>query len=215
MKELKVESIKVERTENLAPGTILISPPLKGTNGHQIGCFYTERKIICTEVKWSLTTRVKNRMKRMINGNGKLGQNITVIHWNMRSKQWTNNIEEIELVISQYKPDIFLISEANLKMGLSDFEKDISGYKITVPLSADRHGLARLVMLSKDELEVKLLRKYMDETVASIWIKIAAVSPLQQRWQISLRLCETLDTRSGTSSSTSASTSFKSSLATD
>ena len=59
-------------------------------------------------------------------------------------------------------------------MCLTDEEKNITGYSIVLPLSADEHGLARMVMLVREGLNIKIQKNYMDKCVAAIWIKIGA-----------------------------------------
>ena len=146
-----------------------------GTNGMLDKCFHLELKWICVrKSSWLVSNKKHNSKKKMENRNGSLRQHINTIHWNMGAKQWQRKVLEIEAVILQFTPDIFIISEANMKMCLKDEEKNITGYSMVLPLSADKHGLARVVMLIRDGVNVKIQKHYMDRVVAAIWIKIGA-----------------------------------------
>ena len=89
----------------------------------------------------------------MENGNGSLRQHINSIHWNMGAKQWQKKRLEIKAVILQLSPDIFIITEDILKMDLKVEEKEIGGYTMLLPLSAEAHGLAIIVMLIREGVE--------------------------------------------------------------
>ena len=79
---------------------------------------------------------------------------------------------EIEAVIAQYTPDIFLISEANMSMNLSDTEKEIGGYSMVLPRTVEERQLVRLVMLVKEGVRVEEMKNLMDSETASIWVKV-------------------------------------------
>ena len=80
-----------------------------------------------------LSNKIRNRIIKMVNGNGSMCQNVTVLHWNLGSKLWQRKVIEIEAVTIQYSPDIFVISEANLLETLSESERKIPGYRIILP----------------------------------------------------------------------------------
>ena len=109
---------------------------------------------------------------KMYNGNSTIRQNITAVHWNMGSKFWPRKKDEIEAVILEYRPDIFLITEANMSMSLTETERNIPGYNLLLPRTIEDKKVARIVMLVREDIEVKVLTQYMDTQVASIWIKV-------------------------------------------
>ena len=113
-------------------------------------------------------------MVKMTHGNGKFKKNLSAIHWNMGAKSWERKSLEIEAVIQEYKPDLFAISEANMKLSLTVQEKNIQGYSMILPRTTEVQNHARLVLLVKEGLEVQLLPDLMDTTVAAIWIKICS-----------------------------------------
>ena len=121
-----------------------------------------------------MSNKERNKEKKSENGNGGLRQNILAIHWNLGSKMWERKRTEIKAVMAQYQSDIFIVSEVNLKTDLEDFEKDITGYEMILPKSAQSHNFSRIVMLIKQGVQVEILDKFMDDLVAAIWIKIGA-----------------------------------------
>ena len=116
-------------------------------------------KIICLK-----SNKIRNRMKRMINGNRGSKDNLKIIHWNMGAKLWENKLLEIQAVILQYKPDIYAVSEANMKLNLQAHQKQIQGYKMYLPRTVEMHNHARLVVLVRDDLEVHIQNQHMDTT---------------------------------------------------
>ena len=116
----------------------------------------------------------RNKRKKIINGNGKLRQNPTAIHWNMGSKNWEKKILEIQIVIQEFDPDIMIISEANMKLSLPAESKEVGGYYMILPKTVQIQNHARLVVLIRDGLEVKVMDDLMDQEVAAVWLKISS-----------------------------------------
>ena len=108
------------------------------------------------------------------NRNNKVRKTLKIIHWNMGPKYWQRKIEEIEAVILQYNPDVFVISEANLLNSLPDNEKGITGYRQILPLTTTVQTVARLVLLVREELQVKITEEFMDTEISTVWIKIGS-----------------------------------------
>ena len=76
-------------------------------------CLHLELKWICIrKVSFSISNKKRNRKKKMENGNGNLRQHVNIIQWNMGAKQWQRNFLEIEAVILQFTPDIFIVTKA-------------------------------------------------------------------------------------------------------
>ena len=121
----------------------------------------------------ALQNKIRNKLKKMETGNGNIRHNVTALHWNMGSKLWGKKKLEIEAVINQYKPEFFIITEANLKDTLTDCERNIVGYQMVLPETIKSHKIARIVMLVKDGMRVDRQALYMDQLVSAIWIKIS------------------------------------------
>ena len=73
------------------------------------------------------SNKLRNKERRSEHGNGKMRNNIKILHWNMGPKFWNNKKEEIEAVILEHFPDLLIISEANLLLSLNDQERGIPG----------------------------------------------------------------------------------------
>ena len=79
----------------------------------------------------------------------------------------------IQAMVDSKRPELIFISEANLYEVTPDYETLIDGYKIIKPLSVDLHGLSRIVLLVKDDIEVRIEKQLMDPLIASIWVNVA------------------------------------------
>ena len=108
---------------------------------------------------------------KQINGNGK--NTLSICHWNLGSKMWRNKLNQIQALVDQDSPDIIFISEANLEEETPPHESLIIGYNITMPKTVTRNKTARLVLLTRENLDFKLREDLMDDIFTSIWIKIS------------------------------------------
>ena len=177
-KERKQDDIKTELVgEVMIEGSIMyrLSSDRAGTNDIMDGrraqvCLLVGKQRVC--YVWKVNGKMRNRRTKMEHGNGSVRQNISIIHWNMGARMWERKIQEIEAVILQLNPDIFSISEANLKDELTGSERNIQGYRIYLPKSSVEHPISRIAVLVRDGLEVELVDKYMDDIVSAVWLKI-------------------------------------------
>ena len=119
----------------------------------------------------STSSKMRNKSVKIVNGNGK--NSILISHWNLGSKKWTNKRNQIQELVDTDCPDAIFISEANLDELTPLHESVIMGYDITFPKTVVRNGTARLVLLTKLDLDFELLDNLMDDIVSSIWIKIS------------------------------------------
>ena len=116
------------------------------------------------------SSKIQNSRTRAKNGN--ITRQLRVIHWNMGAKLWSNKLELIELVLLDKKPDVFFISEANLWQETPDFDRILPGYKIHVPKTYNSMNHARLVMIARETLNIKILDNNMDDRIPTIWCRI-------------------------------------------
>ena len=142
-------------------------------NWNVVQCFLVSGERDCSRGQY-MSGKLGNKTVKMEHGNGSQRQNISVIHWNMGSRFWTRKKEEVEAVLLQYSPDIFIISESNLLESINDYERAVPGYKILLPKTVEVQDVSRIVMLVREEMEVKIMEEYMDNTIASIWIKVGS-----------------------------------------
>ena len=119
-----------------------------------------------------LSNKRRNNLIKQTNGNGK--NSLSVCHWNLGSKKWKNKRNQIQALVDHLSPDIIYISEANLDEVTPPHESIfITGYKITFPKTVTRNRTARLVLLTRDNLNFELMDNLMDDVFTSIWIKIS------------------------------------------
>ena len=124
------------------------------------------------EYSFSISNKARNKLAKCYNGNGKLRHTINIMHWNAGNKHWKRKIEEIEALTIEKMPDLLFITEANLMDSTPEAQRLIPGYNITLPLTMDNLKYARIVLLVKHGLEVKVLHKHMEEDLSTIWVKV-------------------------------------------
>ena len=134
--------------------------------GQQIGIHFKRHYGLILEGK------LRNKLRKMINGNGDIRHQVSIIHWNMGAKFWSKKSHEIEAVTQQFRPDILAISEANMLHSLSDQEKLIPGYQMHIPPINPGHTMSRLVVLVRDGITVDIQHQLMHPQVAAVWLKI-------------------------------------------
>ena len=80
------------------------------------------------DLRMLLSNKDRNRLIKQKNGNGK--KTLKIIHWNMTKKHWENKIDKIENTIVDFKPNLFLISEANYFDNNPEYEMNMRGYSV-------------------------------------------------------------------------------------
>ena len=109
----------------------------------------------------------------MSNGNiAKNEKSMKFLHWNLGSRYWSSKVEDIQGLVDKMTPHICFISEANLFNGLENYLTNIQGYKLITTKSMSTMGYSRLVLLVKHGVNIDIQEAMMDDTVASIWLKI-------------------------------------------
>ena len=106
-----------------------------------------------------MSSKLINKAVKMRNGNRSSRSVIKIYHWNMGNKLWQSKHEEIESLILDNDPDLFFVSEANLMCMLPDYERNIGGYDLHLPITLEKHSYARIVLLVKQVLKLKYTRK--------------------------------------------------------
>ena len=71
------------------------------------------------------------------------------------------------------KPDLAIISEANILCSDQDFELFIPEYKLILPNTMQLLNNCRIAILAKEEMDIQVLNKYMNNDIASIWLKLS------------------------------------------
>ena len=122
-----------------------------------------------TDFIWRLSSKKTNKLIKCINGNIK--SNINITHWKAGNGHWINKRTEIQNILDCRKPDILLISEANLFLENQPHETCIPGYKLITSCSFEILGYTRMAALIRDRINVEIEGKWMSPEVASIWLK--------------------------------------------
>ena len=119
----------------------------------------------------SPSNKIRNRLIKQRNGNG--NRTLKMIHWNMTNKHWENKTDEIINTINDFKPELFLISEANYHKGLPEYIMNIPGYYLVHSPTFQEHDYDRLILLVEDDVKVKVRHDLMNsQDVASIWLEV-------------------------------------------
>ena len=72
-------------------------------------CCQSDGFLSCKMIRVRVVSRkLQNKLVRSRNGNGKIRNCVTLLHWNLGSKLWPKKLLEIEAVTLQYSPDIFI-----------------------------------------------------------------------------------------------------------
>ena len=124
---------------------------------------------------FSVSNKLMNRLQRSKNGNGG-GGGLKLAHWNAGARHWQRKILELELLVQETDPDLVFISEANLYNTVPDWRRQIQGYKLICPGSLATAGYARLILLVKDAIDCQLLNKFMEDDLATIWVRVGRKS---------------------------------------
>ena len=119
-------------------------------------------------------TSHKLQNKKMKIQNGNIEKKISIIHWNIGARLWTNKLDEIELLLSDKQPDLCFISEANLWANTEGHLTAIPGYDLILPNTMKKWGHARIVLLAKIHLNITKLNQYMEDDLATIWVRVGA-----------------------------------------
>ena len=121
-----------------------------------------------------------NLFMRMTNGNGK--ETLTISHWNGggsylgMSDRGKEKLRNIKFLLSEYKMDIFGVSEANVSSLLSESEYHIDGYDTIL----SQGNPSRLIVYIKNNLSYKV-RNDLKTDVAAIWLQ---VGKYKNKWLI-------------------------------
>ena len=115
----------------------------------------------------------KNRNRSIRSKNGNIGKELTVLHWNSGSKHWVNKAEEILYWLFNKKPDVYIISEANVFSTNQDAELVTPGYSMIKTKSWSTLNHSRLVVLVRENLNITTEDKLMDDKISSVWMKIS------------------------------------------
>ena len=93
---------------------------------------------------------VWNKLMKIYNGNGPKIHSVSIVHWNLGATHWHRKLDHVEALILETEPDILFISEANLMASTPDYQRNINGYRLILPLTMDTMHYARHSTSCKD-----------------------------------------------------------------
>ena len=119
---------------------------------------------------WYVAGKLKNRLQRSKNGNR--SESFKIAHWNGGSKFWRNKISELEDLLSDIKPDLCFISEANLMEETEIYDRHLEGHRIILPKTMTTLKHSRIVLIVRDGLQIEVLEHLMEDDIAAIWVRV-------------------------------------------
>ena len=125
--------------------------------------------LVKTVKSFSMTGKIRNKLQIIMNGNGSL----SIVHWNAGSRHWHRKRLDIELLIQELKPDLLFVSKANMFDLTPEWEHNIEGYNMLLPLSMKAAGYSWIVILVKEGTDVHLLTDLMEPDLLAIWVRIS------------------------------------------
>ena len=79
-------------------------------------------------------------------------------------------MDDVISMVQDHNPDVAAISEANMRAEVDQHMNFIPGYNISTVKDFIEEGVSRLVVLTKEGLNFKLLSEKMEAGIASIWL---------------------------------------------
>ena len=119
---------------------------------------------------WALSNKNANRKVKTITGNGR--NSLNIFHWNMGARQWPRKLLEIRHFLTENNPDIFIITEANLLTDTQVVDRKIEGYQKFTTKTMTTKGRSRVVVLAREEMNLKLREDLMDNESETIWLQL-------------------------------------------
>ena len=132
------------------------------------------KKTQVERISWKLERKLRNRLVKSRNGNGGIKTSVKMVNWNLGPRRWVNKLEDLEHMTLDHRPDIAIISEANLWHTTEDYEAHIPGYKLIKTKDFQLGYCSRLVVMIREGLDHQILDNSMEPDIASIWIKLSS-----------------------------------------
>ena len=163
------------------PGLEASQGPARGTSA--VECYWTSLPVHISTIKLNsytrtrtvalhLTNKKRNKNKKIENGN--IIRELKILHWNAGSRHLKNKTHELQHLIDSRKPDVFLVSEANVFSSDQAHEIVIPGFNMIRTKAWSTLGHCRLVALVRNGLQMEIVDNWMDEHISSIWFRVAS-----------------------------------------
>ena len=129
------------------------------------------------------SAKMRNKEKKAENGN--ISKSFKVTHWNSGSKHWKNKINEIQVILDTRRPDLLIVSEANVFNTNQDYELVTPGYVMLKTKAWDTLGHCRLVTLVRNNLQIEMVSGIYREHSVLLQEQVTDSESLQNaRWKI-------------------------------
>ena len=126
------------------------------------------------QITWSKSSRLRNKIIKSSNGNGKEKiNNLKIINWNLGPILWVNKVDDIFHMVTDLVPDVAIISEANIYSTDDSYRVNIQGYNMTTTCDYTTNGFGRLIVLTKQDLKFQVMKERMKDNISTIWLKFA------------------------------------------
>ena len=134
------------------------------------------------------THKNNNKLQHILNGNSYL----SLVHWNKGKSLFHNKTNDIDHILSQHKPHIFSLCEANTDMSINDTPfNTYLDYKIEHTKMAILTNRSCNILLIKDDIIYNRHHDLEDDTTSTIWIEVKfpknkpiLVSSIYRQWSL-------------------------------
>ena len=152
-------------------GTVQYLKVLYNTVWRRLACL--NLKVQIDQGGWFISSKSRNKKIKSKNGNGtEKVKTLKVVNWNLGPRLWVNKVDDLNHMIQDYKPDIAIISEANIHSTDDCHRVNINNYDLVNTIDFSEHGFGRLVVLTKTGLRYQVLENKMEKDISTIWLKI-------------------------------------------
>ena len=123
----------------------------------------------------SVLQRIKNKQMHTMNGNRHKNPNVKshlkIAQINKGNSNFTTKLTNILSLIDKEKPDILMVSEANMEEDHPCVRNHLKGYNVEIKLLGEMK-VARMIVLIKADITYERIREYENNTNAMITLKI-------------------------------------------
>ena len=102
--------------------------------------------------KWINSSKIRNSEQRARNGNIDKVNKLKIVNWNLGSRKWSRKRDDVVHMLTDFCPDVAVISEGNLYSDEESHLTVIENYNINTILDFELIGISRLVVLTRKDL---------------------------------------------------------------
>ena len=129
---------------------------------------YSRSEQFKSDIKYSYSS-ISNFQARYKYGNKKK-QGLRLCHWNKSNSSLLKKMPEIRNIVSQYRPHLLGISEANCHKNQDTSLFSIKDYKTFLGLPSN-NGMIRILLYVHKDISVNVCPDLMSPDLSSIWVE--------------------------------------------